>query len=195
MGRRSQPIAQAMGGAMCVTGFADGPPTYNWPSIGDSVAPACTGHRDTRCDQPAPDATGRGQHVEALCDRAAEAFVVVKRSSASACSEHQRTGCSATRTGNQLGQDGRRARAHACAPGGPNDGAYIYAQPQPMRPAVCKVLGRSDQQILVQHGRRPLDEPRGARRDRHRVDLDVYQARGHETDGRRRRAGRRVSGH
>ena len=31
-----EPIAQAMGGAMCVTGHADGPPTYNWPSIGDS---------------------------------------------------------------------------------------------------------------------------------------------------------------
>ena len=31
-----EPIAQAMGGAMCVTGVPDGPPTYVWPSIGDS---------------------------------------------------------------------------------------------------------------------------------------------------------------
>src|SRR5207249_241120 len=31
-----EPIAQAMGGAMSVTGFADNPPTYVWPSIGDS---------------------------------------------------------------------------------------------------------------------------------------------------------------
>src|SRR5882724_8690868 len=31
-----EPVAQAMGGAMSVTGFADNPPTYVWPSIGDS---------------------------------------------------------------------------------------------------------------------------------------------------------------
>lgn len=31
-----EPIAQAMGGAMCVTGYPDSPPTYNWPAIGDS---------------------------------------------------------------------------------------------------------------------------------------------------------------
>ena len=31
-----EPIAQAMGGAMNVTGFPDNPPTFVWPSIGDS---------------------------------------------------------------------------------------------------------------------------------------------------------------
>src|SRR5262249_13873084 len=31
-----EPVAQAMGGAMSVTGFPDGPPTFIWPSIGDS---------------------------------------------------------------------------------------------------------------------------------------------------------------
>src|SRR5262249_45235728 len=31
-----EPIAQAMGGAMSVTGFPDSPPTFVWPSIGAS---------------------------------------------------------------------------------------------------------------------------------------------------------------
>ena len=31
-----EPIAQAMGGAMTTTGHAGNPPTYVWPSIGDS---------------------------------------------------------------------------------------------------------------------------------------------------------------
>ena len=31
-----EPIAQAMGGAMCATGFPENPPTYVWPAIADS---------------------------------------------------------------------------------------------------------------------------------------------------------------
>ena len=55
--------------------------------------------------------------------------------------EHQRTGVS-VRTGNQLGKT-VPGTTYRCAPGGPNDWVYIYAQPQ-MWPAVCEVLGRPD---------------------------------------------------
>ena len=55
--------------------------------------------------------------------------------------EHQRTGVP-VRSGNQLGKN-VPGTTFRCAPGGPNDYVYIYAQPQ-MWAAVCKVLGRTD---------------------------------------------------
>src|SRR6476659_4966345 len=89
-----EPIAQAMGGAMCVTGLADGPPTYNWPSIGDSgtgmhMAIAILAAVNQR------HATGRGQHVEVSMQESVLNLIRVS------LREHQRTGVP-TRTGNQL---------------------------------------------------------------------------------------------
>jgi formyl-CoA transferase len=46
------------------------------------------------------------------------------------------------RTGNQLGKT-VPGTTYPCAPGGPNDWAYIYAPPQ-MWGAVCEVLGRPE---------------------------------------------------
>ena len=129
-----EPIAQAMGGAMCVTGFADGPPTYNWPSIGDSgtgmhMAIAILAAINQR------HATGRGQHVEVSMQESVLNLIRVS------LREHQRNGV-AVRSGNQLGKT-VPGTAYPCAPGGANDWAYIYAPPQ-MWPAVCKVLGRPE---------------------------------------------------
>src|SRR6476469_1675256 len=129
-----EPIAQAMGGAMCVTGFPDGPPTYTWPSIGDSgtgmhMAIAILAAINQR------HATGRGQHVEVSMQESVLNLIRVS------LREHQRTGVS-VRTGNQLGKT-VPGTTYRCAPGGPNDLVYIYAQPQ-MWPAVCKVLGRPE---------------------------------------------------
>ncbi len=58
-----EPIAQAMGGAMAVTGFPENPPTYDWPAIGDSgtgmhMAIGILAAMQQR------HATGKGQHVE-----------------------------------------------------------------------------------------------------------------------------------
>ncbi len=129
-----EPIAQAMGGAMCVTGFADGPPTYNWPAIGDSgtgmhMAIAILAALNQR------HATGRGQHVEVAMQEAVLNLIRIS------LREHQRTGVP-ERTGNQLGKN-VPGTTFRCAPGGPNDYVFLYAQPQ-MWAAVCKVLGRPD---------------------------------------------------
>lgn len=129
-----EPIAQAMGGAMCVTGFADRPPTYNWPAIGDSgtgmhMAIAILAAINQR------HATGKGQHVEVAMQEAVLNLIRIS------LREHQRTGVP-IRTGNQLGKN-VPGTTFQCAPGGPNDYVYIYAQPQ-MWPALCKAMGRPE---------------------------------------------------
>jgi formyl-CoA transferase len=129
-----EPIAQAMGGAMSVTGFADGPPTFNWPSIGDNgtgmhMAIAILAAINQR------HVTGRGQHVEVSMQEAVLNLIRIS------LREHQRAGVP-ERSGNQLGKT-VPGTAYKCAPGGANDWAYIYAPPQ-MWSAVCKVLGRPE---------------------------------------------------
>jgi formyl-CoA transferase len=130
-----EPIAQAMGGAMCVTGFADGPPTYVWPSIGDSgtgmhMAIGILAALQQR------HATGRGQHVEVSMQ---DCVVNICRVS---LRDHQRFGHVPPRTGNQLGRN-VPGTTYRCAPGGANDYVFIYAQPQ-MWPAVLDVLDRPE---------------------------------------------------
>jgi formyl-CoA transferase len=130
-----EPIAQAMGGAMCVTGFPDNPPTYVWPSIGDSgtgmhMAIGILAALQQR------HATGRGQHVEVSMQDAVVNLVRVS------LRDHQRFKAPRPRTGNQLGRN-VPGKTYPCAPGGPNDYVFIYAQPQ-MWPAVLEVIGRSE---------------------------------------------------
>ncbi len=130
-----EPIAQAMGGAMSVTGFPDNPPTYIFPAIGDSgtgmhMAIGILAALQQR------HATGRGQHVEVSMQDAVVNLIRVS------LRDHQRFGRPMGRTGNQLGRN-VPGTTYPCAPGGPNDYVYLYAQPQ-MWPAVLDVLGKPE---------------------------------------------------
>jgi formyl-CoA transferase len=130
-----EPIAQAMGGAMSVTGFADGPPTYVWPSIGDSgtgmhcvigiLAALMQRH-----------ATGQGQQVEVSMQDAVVNLIRVS------LRDHQRLGRPMGRTGNQLGA-GVPGTTYRCKPGGPNDYVFVFVQQQMWHP-MLRAMGRED---------------------------------------------------
>src|SRR6478736_1651864 len=120
-----EPVAQAMGGAMSVTGFPENPPTYVYPAIGDSGTGmhmaigilAALNQRHT---------TGEGQQVVVSMQDAVVNLIRVS------LRDHQRFGHAMPRSGNQLGRN-VPGTTYACDPGGPNDFVYIYAQPQMWR--------------------------------------------------------------
>ena len=152
-----EPIAQAMGGAMSVTGSPDGPPTYVWPSIGDSgtgmhcvigiLAALMQRH-----------ATGEGQQVEVSMQ---DAVVNLMRVS---LRDHQRYGRTMGRTGNQLGA-GVPGTTYRCHPGGPNDYVFIFVQQQMWHP-LLRAIGRED---LIGDARYETPEDRWQRR----ADVDA----------------------
>jgi formyl-CoA transferase len=130
-----EPVAQAMGGAMSVTGFAENPPTLVLPAIGDSgtgmqMAIGILAGLQQR------HSTGRGQHVEVSMQ---DAVVNIIRVS---LRDHQRQGRPMERHGNQLGHT-VPGTTYACAPGGPDVYVIVLCQPQ-MWPALVKVLGRPE---------------------------------------------------
>ena len=130
-----EPIAQAMGGAMSVTGFADGPPTYTWPSIGDSgTGMHCVIGILAALMQR--QATGEGQRVEVSMQDAVVNLIRVS------LRDHQRLGKPMARTGNQLGA-GVPGTTYRCHPGGPNDYVFIFVQQQMWHP-LLRAIGRDD---------------------------------------------------
>ena len=130
-----EPIAQAMGGAMCATGFPENPPTYVWPAIGDSgtgmhMAIGILAALQQR------NSSGKGQEVEvSMQDSVANNMRISLR-------DHQRLGGVQERTGNQLGKN-VPGSTYPCAPGGRNDYIYIFAQQQ-MWKAFANAIGRPD---------------------------------------------------
>src|SRR3954470_22958651 len=130
-----EPIAQAMGGAMAVTRFPENPPTYLSPAIGDSgtgmhMAIGILAALNQR-HQP-----GKGQHVEVSMQDAVVNLVRVS------LRDHQRFGAPMQRQGNQLGRT-VPGTTYPCAPGGPNDYVYIFAQPQ-MWKAFINAMGQPE---------------------------------------------------
>src|SRR6202795_5224295 len=130
-----EPIAQAMGGAMSITGFPENPPTFVVPAIGDSgtgmhMAIGILAALQQR------HATGQGQHVEVSMQDAVVNLIRVS------LRDHQRFGAPMPRSGNQLGQT-IPGTTYPCAPGGSNDYVYIFAQPQ-MWKAFLGVIGRPE---------------------------------------------------
>jgi formyl-CoA transferase len=113
-----EPIAQAMGGAMSITGFPENPPTFVVPAIGDSGTGmhmaigilAALQQRHT---------TGQGQH------------------------DHQRFGAPMPRRGNQMGQV-VPSTTYPCAPGGPNDYVFVNATEPRMWIAFLGAIGRPE---------------------------------------------------
>ncbi|MBI3245348.1 MAG: formyl-CoA transferase [Deltaproteobacteria bacterium] len=130
-----EPIAQAMGGAMSVTGSPDGPPTFTWACIGDSgTGMHCTIGILAALMQR--QTTGEGQQVEVSMQEAVLNLIRVS------LRDHQRFGKPVGRTGNQLGA-GVPGTTYRCAPGGPNDYVFIFAQQQMWYP-LLRALGRED---------------------------------------------------
>ncbi len=130
-------IAQAMGGAMSVTGFPENPPTLPWPSLGDSNSGMHLAIGILAALQQR-HSTGRGQQVEVSMQ---DAVVNLMRM---CVIEQQRFGRPQPRTGNQV----RRVvpgTTYPCSPGSPNDYVFIYVQAQMWR-AFAKAFGRPDLQ-------------------------------------------------
>ncbi|MGH7054609.1 MAG: formyl-CoA transferase [Stellaceae bacterium] len=131
-----EPIAQAMGGAMSVTGFPENPPTYVLPAIGDSgtgmhMAIGILAALQQR------HASGRGQQVEVSMQDAVVNLIRVS------LRDHQRFGEAMPRRGNQMGQT-VPSTLYPCQGGGANDYVFINASEQPMWLALLGAIGRSE---------------------------------------------------
>jgi len=148
-----EPIAQAMGGAMCATGFPENPPTFVWPAIGDSGTGMHMAIGILAALQQRHQ-TGKGQQVEVSMQ---DSVVNIMRIS---LRDHQRLGGVQPRTGNQLGKT-IPGSTYPCAPDGPNDYIFIFAQQQ-MWKAFATAIGRPD---IIDDARYATTEARWENRD------------------------------
>jgi len=157
-----EPIAQAMGGAMSVTGFPENPPTYIFPAIGDSgtgmhMAIGILAALQQR------HLTGEGQQIEVAMQEAVLNIIRVS------LRDHQRRGEPMPRVGNQLGKT-VPGTTYPCKPGGPNDYAYIFCQTQ-MWPSFVKATGMAH---LGEDPRYQTPESRWENRDALNAEVEAW---------------------
>ena len=153
-------IAQATGGVMSVTGFADREPVRCGAAIGDTG----TGVHAAGAIMAAyiqRQRTGQGQLVEVAMQEVVANFVRGRYV------DHYREGKPSMRRDNEI-TGGVPGGAYPCAPGGPNDFVYIYVQPMngDMWRDFATAIGRED---LLADARFADAKARWARRD----DLNV----------------------
>ena len=157
-----EPVAQAMGGSMCASGYADSPPTFTWAAIGDTgTGMHCAIGILAALEQR--HRTGRGDFVEvSMQDAVANLMRVNMR-------EHLRHGGRVpARTGNQL-HHSVPGTVYPCHPGGPNDYVYVFTRDR-MWPAFAKAIERED---LIDDPRYKTEEKRWT--DKEAVDAIISE--------------------
>lgn len=141
-------VAQAMGGSMATTGFADGPPLATGAQIGDSgTGVHCVAGILAALYQR--EHTGRGQRVQVAMQHAVLNLCRVKirdqqRLEHGPLPEYpdDTSGDEVPRSGNASG-GGQPGWAVRCAPGGPNDYVYVIVQPAGWEP-LSRLIGRPE---------------------------------------------------